>query len=76
MKGTKPAGETQYGAANTLYPGRRNKAANFDTSVGATATTVALNATVNACANAQDAILKASRVVTSTAVGLASRTES
>jgi hypothetical protein len=34
MRGTKPAGESQYGDANTLHPGRRCKIQKFDTSIG------------------------------------------
>lgn len=77
MSGTKSAGENQYAATSmSSNPGGRSKTRSFDTSVGGTATTVALNATVNACAAAQDAVLKASRVVESRRIGLARTNES
>ena len=75
MRGTKEAGQSQYGAANVLYPGRRTKNHGYDTSVGAT-TITATNPTINAARTLEDTAVKASRVVTNVRTGLALRAES
>jgi hypothetical protein len=74
MRGTKESGQAQYGAANTLYPGRRLKNQSYDTSVGGTALTTT-NPTINAARTLIDTAVKAARVVTRRAIGLASTSE-
>ena len=75
MRGTKPAGESQYGSASTRFPGRRNKNQGFDTTVGSTTITTT-NPTINAAKTLIDTAVQASRTVSSDQIGLAKSVES
>ena len=83
---TVPTGESAYGNISNA-PGRRTKTQRFRSSspgvggaatgaLGATATTVSANATVNECADAQAAVARANRAVTSRSIGLSRNVES
>jgi hypothetical protein len=76
MRGTKPAGETQYGAANVRHPGRRDKTQKFDTSIGDTQLTLAQNPTINTARAAEAAAVVSARAVQSRRIGLARTNES
>jgi hypothetical protein len=76
MRGTKPAGESQYGNANVLHPGRRTKTQKFDTSIKDTQLVLGSNPTVNAARAAVASAVVAARAVASRAIGLASTAES
>jgi hypothetical protein len=71
MRGTRPAGESQYGAANTLHPGRRNKTQKFDTSIRNTQLTLSANPTIAAARAAVATAVVASRAVLRRTIGLA-----
>lgn len=74
---TQPSSGDAYGASSmSSDPGGRNKTRSFDTSVGDLPTAVEDDMTVNECAAAQDAVLKASRKVEAGRIGLASSVES
>jgi hypothetical protein len=78
MRGTKPAGVSQYGAANTLHPGRRTKTQKFDTSIRNTqvASLGTQTPTVNAARAAVATAVLAARTVASRIIGLARTVES
>lgn len=71
MRGTRPAGESQYGAANTLHPGRRAKTQKFDTSIRNTQLTLSANPTIAAARAAVATAVVASRAVLRRTIGLA-----
>jgi hypothetical protein len=76
MRGTKPAGESQYGSASVRHPGRRDKTQKFDTSIGDTQLVLAQNPTINTARAAEAAAVVAARAVQSRRIGLARTNES